>query len=139
VRYILVTLLFLFVTPTTFAAKRITVDTNTQTLTAYNNETVVFSTPVSTGLFQTPTPVGSFTVYEKHISQDMRGYSVVNGWYYHPAVPFVMYFHGRYAIHGANWHSNFGNRMSNGCVNVSPDSAGWIYNWADNGTSVQIF
>ena len=38
-------------------------------------------------------------------------------------VPFVMYFHRSYAVHGAFWHSNFGVQMSHGCVNLAPIDA----------------
>ena len=35
-----------------------------------------------------------------------------------PGVPYVMYFAGANAIHGAYWHNNFGRPMSHGCVNM---------------------
>lgn len=139
-------LLFFFLFPIkTFAQeatdinKRITVDIGSQQLTAWENEQIVYQTPVSTGLSQSPTPRGTYTIGRKYVSQDMRGISPVNGRYYHPSVPYVMYFSGAYAIHGTNWHSNFGVPMSNGCVNVSVDAGSWIYNWAPSGTRVEIF
>ncbi len=33
-------------------------------------------------------------------------------------VPYVQYFEGSYALHGAFWHNNFGHEMSHGCVNL---------------------
>lgn len=119
--------------------KRITVDIGSQQLTAWENGYVVYQTPVSTGLSASPTPRGTYAIGRKYISQDMRGRSPVNGRYFHPAVPYVMYFSGAYAIHGTNWHSNFGVQMSNGCVNVSIDAGAWLYNWAPSGTPVEIF
>lgn len=118
--------------------KLITVDINAQTLYAWENGQIVSQTPVSTGLFQTPTVKGSFRINTKYLLQDMRGYSIVKGWYYLPNVPNVMYFYGAYAIHGAYWHNNFGTRMSNGCVNVPLDFAAWLYEWAPYGTRVEI-
>ena len=38
-----------------------------------------------------------------------------------------MYFANAYAIHGAYWHDEFGNRRSHGCVNLSPRDAGKVY------------
>jgi lipoprotein-anchoring transpeptidase ErfK/SrfK len=142
---LLITILFL-VTPSLVNAapiytsdKLITVDTSKQMLFAWENGLVVYKTPVSTGLYQTPTVLGSFRTYLKYPSQDMRGYSVVKGWYYLPGVPYVMYFHQGYAIHGTYWHSNFGSRMSNGCVNVPNTAAAWLYNWAPLNTRVEVF
>jgi hypothetical protein len=39
--------------------------------------------------------------------------------------PYVMYFHGNYGLHGTYWHSNFGQLMSHGCVNL-PTAAGVV-------------
>jgi lipoprotein-anchoring transpeptidase ErfK/SrfK len=38
-------------------------------------------------------------------------------------VPWVQYFYGGYALHGAFWHDNFGQPKSHGCVNLSPRDA----------------
>ena len=51
-------------------------------------------------------------------------------------VPYVMYFHEGYGLHGTYWHNNFGTPMSHGCVNLSTGDAGWFYNWASVGTKV---
>lgn len=52
-------------------------------------------------------------------------------------MPYCMYFHGGYAIHGAysvpNWND------SHGCVRVTPRDAAWMqYNFASVGTAVII-
>jgi lipoprotein-anchoring transpeptidase ErfK/SrfK len=46
-------------------------------------------------------------------------------------VPFVMYFEGSYALHGAFWHNNFGHQQSHGCVNLAPLDAKRLFFWAD--------
>ena len=33
-------------------------------------------------------------------------------------VPWIMYFNGGFALHGAFWHSSFGHERSHGCVNL---------------------
>ena len=44
-------------------------------------------------------------------------------------VPWVMFFKGGYALHGAFWHASFGNRRSHGCINLSPLDAQFLFNW----------
>jgi lipoprotein-anchoring transpeptidase ErfK/SrfK len=58
--------------------------------------------------------------------------------YYLPNVPYVMYFHGGYGLHGTTWHANFGHPMSHGCVNLPTSEAEWLFNWAQVGTMVNI-
>lgn len=118
--------------------KRITVDIKNQKLYAWENDQIVLETAVSTGLMQSPTVRGSFKVYKKLETRNMRGVSPVKGRYYLPNVPHVMYFHKAYAIHGAYWHNNFGRRASNGCINLPLDAALQIFNWAPEGTPVNI-
>lgn len=116
--------------------KWIDVNLTTQTLTAYEGNTPVFTAIVSTGLPATPTVVGSFPIYVKYQAADMSG-----GWgasaYYLPDVPYVMYFYQGYGIHGTYWHNNFGTPMSRGCVNLSTPDAQWLYSWAPVGTVVR--
>ena len=38
-------------------------------------------------------------------------------------VPWVMYFHDSFALHGAFWHQGFGRTHSHGCVNLAPADA----------------
>jgi lipoprotein-anchoring transpeptidase ErfK/SrfK len=51
--------------------------------------------------------------------------------YYLPDVPYTMYFHGSYALHGTYWHNSFGQPMSHGCVNLPTDDAEKLFQWAD--------
>ncbi|MGB1250998.1 MAG: L,D-transpeptidase family protein [Candidatus Promineifilaceae bacterium] len=118
-------------------ARWIDVNLSTQYLTAYENGVPVFSTYISSGLPETPTVVGQFRIYLRLESQDMNGYQIGYD-YYTPDVPYVMYFHGNYAIHGAYWHNNFGNQMSHGCVNTSVADGAWLFNFAGVGTLVNV-
>ncbi|HVZ66946.1 MAG TPA: L,D-transpeptidase [Patescibacteria group bacterium] len=124
--------------------KLITVDLAKQMLYAWKDGLLQYRTPVSTGMYLTPTVKGSFTIQSKIPLQDMRGPSPYkniypSGSYLVKNVPNVMYFYQAYAIHGAYWHNNFGRPASHGCVNVPLLSAQWLYNWADVGTRVEIF
>ena len=111
----------------------IDIDLSAQRLTAYQGNTAVRSTLVSTGLPRTPTPVGQFRIYAKYDSASMSGPG-----YHYANVPHVMYFYRSYSMHGAFWHSNFGRQMSHGCVNLPPSEAQWLYGWARVGTLVKI-
>jgi LysM repeat protein len=111
----------------------IEVNLSNQTLTAWQGDTVVMHTYISSGLSATPTVTGRFSVGRKYSSQRMVGPG-----YDLPGVPWVMYFYSGYAIHGAYWHNNFGAPMSHGCVNMTPGEAQILYNWAPIGTEVYV-
>ncbi len=120
-------------------AKLITVDTGKQMLYAWDGGRIVSQTPVSTGMYYTPTVRGSFKIYRKYTLQDMKGSYPPYEPYYIKNVPNVMYFYGAYAIHGVYWHNMFGTRYSHGCVNVPVPFSSWLYGWADVGTRVEVF
>jgi hypothetical protein len=60
----------------------------------------------------------------------MRGKDAEKGWYHIAEVPWTMYYRKYYAIHGAYWHEEFGNRRSHGCTNLAPADAYWLFHWA---------
>jgi hypothetical protein len=104
---------------------------STQTLVAYEGDQPVFATVVSTGRsadgFATPT--GSFSILTKHVSTTMDNTTMGAEAYSIEDVPWTMYFHESYALHGAFWHNNFGRERSHGCVNLSPADARWLFFW----------
>jgi len=114
-----------------YGEKWIDVNLSTQTLTAYEGRTAVFSALVSTGTRWYPTVVGTYAVYVKYVSTRMSGPG-----YNLPNVPYTMYFYRGYGIHGTYWHNNFGHPMSHGCVNMYTPDARWLYNWAPLGAKV---
>ncbi len=111
----------------------IDVNLSTQQVTAYAGNTPVYSSLASTGLPATPTPTGQYRIYVKYVSTLMTGYG-----YYLPNVPYTMYFYRGYGLHGTYWHSNFGQPMSHGCINLPTPDAQWFFNWASVGTLVNI-
>lgn len=113
--------------------KSIVVSTDMQRIYAYENGQFLRSYLVSTGLPQTPTVKGDYSVYVKYVADDMSGAD-----YFLPQVPYVMYFFQGYGIHGTYWHNKFGRPMSHGCVNLPVDQAEWIFNWAEVGTPVRV-
>jgi hypothetical protein len=44
-------------------------------------------------------------------------------------VPWAQFVYLGQAVHGAYWHSEWGNRRSHGCVNLAPKDAKWLYDW----------
>ena len=114
-------------------ARWIDVDLTNQRVYAYEGDVVVNSFVVSTGTWMTPTVTGEYKVYVKYRSASMSGPG-----YYLPDVPYIMYFHKGYGLHGTYWHNNFGTPMSHGCVNLRTEEAGWLYNWASVGTVVNV-
>jgi len=111
----------------------IDVDISEQLLTAYEGNQAVRSTAVSTGLPQTPTVMGQFRIWIKLRYDDMSGPD-----YYLEDVPYVMYFHRGYGLHGTFWHDNFGQPMSHGCVNLPTSEAAWVFDFVDVGTLVNV-
>jgi lipoprotein-anchoring transpeptidase ErfK/SrfK len=111
-------------------AKWIHVDLSEQYLVAYEGESPVFATLVSTGKEGFETPTGLFRIQSKHVSTTMDDTESPEGAYSIEDVPWTMYFHGNFAIHGAFWHYTFGRVRSHGCVNLSPADARWVFSWS---------
>lgn len=111
-------------------SKWIEVDLSDQKLYAWENGNKVFDFTISSGKPWTPTVTGDFRIWIKLRYASMKGGSRERGDYYFlPNVPFVMYFHKGYGLHGTYWHSNFGQQMSHGCVNMKTEDAGMLFNW----------
>ena len=110
----------------------IDVDVDTEILVAYEGETAVYSTMVSTGAKDTPTELGVYRMWVKESEADMKG---LNGEdpYSVATVPWTQFFSPEkgLALHTAYWHDQFGIRRSHGCVNLAPRDARWLYFWSD--------
>ena len=113
--------------------KWIDINLSSQTLSAYENDTLVNSYLISSGRAGNETVTGTYYVYVKHLYADMAGPG-----YYLADVPYVMYFYLGYGIHGTYWHDNFGTPMSAGCINMETGAAEWLYNWAFVGIPVSV-
>ncbi|MDO5080233.1 L,D-transpeptidase family protein [Buchananella hordeovulneris] len=83
------------------------------------------------------TVTGLFHVYLQYEKQDM---GCTPEWpYCAKDVPWVTYFHGSYAFHGAPWQESFGwsgPNGSHGCVNMPVAEAKWVYEFVEAGTPV---
>jgi hypothetical protein len=112
-------------------AKWIQIDLVEQTLVAYEGDTPVYATLISSGKEGHETPTGLYRIKEKHVTTTMRGKDPVEGWYEIGEVPWTMFYKKYYAVHGAYWHDDFGQTRSHGCTNLSPADARWIFRWSD--------
>lgn len=120
--------------------KRVEVSIAEQRMWAYEENELIFDTKISTGIpnmatnngVPTATPRGVFHVSSKmpvrhmgngRLTSDIEAYEL-------PGVPWVSYFHETgVAFHGTYWHDNYGNEMSHGCVNMTPDDSKWLFRW----------
>lgn len=121
--------------------KSILVSIENQTLTAFEGDQPVFHTLVSTGVhtegaspngIPTDTPLGRFYIGNKMPSRHMGNGVLTDDIYAYelPGVPWNCFFVATgVAFHGAYWHTNFGYRMSAGCVNLRVADAKWLYRW----------
>jgi hypothetical protein len=117
----------------------VSVDLRSQTLVALVGERPVYATLVSSGKETNDaatdhrTPNGEWFIREKHITTTMDGDGSAAGDlpYSIEDVPYVMYFDGSYALHGAFWHRNYGVRMSHGCINLAPLDARYLFFFTD--------
>jgi hypothetical protein len=87
----------------------------------------------SSGRNEHETVPGVFRIREKHISATMDGDAelATDGPYSIEDVPYIQYFNGSYALHGAFWHAEFGHVKSHGCVNLAPWDAKALFGWTE--------
>jgi len=121
--------------------KTIIVDRSDQLLYAYDGDILFMKLSISTGIFATPTPRGTFTVYKKTPSRYMQGPlpGIITKYYDLPGVPWNLYFTQQGGVvHGAYWHNQFGTPWSSGCVNMPRGQAEELYHWADIGMTILV-
>jgi hypothetical protein len=116
--------------------KWIDVNLSRQSLVAFEGDKPVFATIISSGRHNDEDPAkdhrtrpGEFRIREKHISATMDNDTATDGPYSIEDVPWIMYFDGSTALHGAFWHSRFGHERSHGCVNMTPHDAHEMFGW----------
>ncbi len=115
--------------------KKIQVRLNDQLMIAYEFNQPVYVSKVSTGgilrIGTYTTPKGSFITYYKRPSRHMAAGDIAASGFDLPGVPWVQYItKGGISFHGTYWHNDFGRPRSHGCINLSMESAKWLYRWA---------
>lgn len=125
------------------ATKWIEINLSSQILYAWQGNTLISSSYISSGKDGFWTPTGTFYINNKRGTFTMYGCAGEGASYECwevPDVPASMAFtyEGHY-IHGAYWHNNFGiSRGSHGCVNLPVSYAWWLYGWTPLWTKVVI-
>jgi hypothetical protein len=110
------------------------------TLVAYEGRTPVFATLVAPGAGGVPkpgadlvkmstTPVGTFRITYKVRATTMSPEEGDPQEFWLAEVPYTQYFSMPFALHTSYWHESFGEWMSAGCLNVSPEDGRWLFDW----------
>jgi hypothetical protein len=114
------------------AGKRIEINLTAQRLTAFEGNRIVRTARVSTGYGKGATPAGEYYVERKAPYSHMSASEFGGNGFDLPGVPWCSFiFWNGISIHGTYWHNNFGAPMSHGCINLTPETAKWIYRWSD--------
>ena len=101
----------------------INIDKSQQIMDVYKGDQLIYSWLCSTGKAGYVTPYGDFKPYhtvKMHYSKQ---------WDNSP-MPYSVFFHHGFAIHGTNYVRSLGSRASHGCVRLSKKNAKKIYNLA---------
>jgi hypothetical protein len=103
------------------AAVVITVDKSAQRMSVAVDGQTRHSWPVSTGRAGFGTPNGSFSPVRLERTWFSREY-------YNSPMPYSIFFHRGYAIHGSYEISRLGGPASHGCVRLHPSNAATLFN-----------
>lgn len=105
------------------------VDVEQKRLTVFRGDALVKAYVIATGAWDTPTPVGVFTVTHRFSGQ-MGGFGTC---FLGLNVPW-----GNYGIHGTNKPESIGSSASHGCIRMRVSDAEELYAMIPNGTKVVI-
>lgn len=125
--------------------KRLVVSISEQKLWAYENGTLKWEWPTSTGIASSPTSPGVFQIQSHEENAYAGNWNLWMPYFmgiYQP-VPtseFMNGFHGFPTRNGSTllWTGDLGHPVTYGCVLVSNDNVEQLYNWADEGVIVEI-
>lgn len=120
--------------------KRVLIDLTKQTLSCFEGNSEIHFCRISSGakfdatgaqVDHWSTPVGpNQAINRKFVALHMAGGSAASG-YELMSVAFTSIFStGGVAIHSTYWHNNYGEPMSHGCVNVTPEDAKFVFRWS---------
>ena len=114
------------------------VDKSEQQLYLYDDNELLYTTPVTTGKDSTPSDTGLFKINYKATNVTLSD----NKTYWSP-VRYWMPYNGGEGLHDADWRSVFGTESyhyggSHGCINMPVDITDEIYNNVEAGTKVLV-
>ncbi len=104
------------------ASGRVTAKVNltNQRMTVYQGGRVIHTWPVSSGRSGYTTPTGTWTVHRMHKEYYSKKYD-------NAPMPYAMFYHRGFAIHGTNAISRLGRPASHGCIRLHPDNAATLF------------
>ena len=105
------------------------VDVERKQLTLFQGSQLVKTYTIATGAWDTPTPVGVFTITHR-FSGKMGGFGTC---FLGLNVPW-----GNFGIHGTNKPESIGSNASHGCIRMHVKDAEELYRLVPNGTKVVI-
>lgn len=122
------------------ADKKVVVDVGYQTMACYEGKNEVYFARISSGakfdsngnaVDKWSTPVGMYhSIARKYVSIHMAGGSRASGYELFGVSWTSIFATGGVAIHATYWHNNYGEPMSHGCVNATPEDAKFVYLWS---------
>jgi hypothetical protein len=98
----------------------VSVSKSQQRLAVTLDGTELYRWPVSTGVRGHDTPAGSFRPHDIERHWYSRQYKLT-------PMPWAVFFHRGYAVHGTMESYNLGHPASHGCVRLRPDNASILY------------
>jgi lipoprotein-anchoring transpeptidase ErfK/SrfK len=110
--------------------------TSPESLTIYHDGAVVLRSPANTGIADSPTPDGTFTVFTRLRRQVMRGTNP-GGQHYADLVQYIAYFHDNDAVHYMD-RADYGIPQSLGCVELPLTDAARVWPYLAYGTLVTV-
>jgi lipoprotein-anchoring transpeptidase ErfK/SrfK len=102
------------------AALVASVDVATQTMTVKKHGQVIYTWKVSTARRGYITPAGEWRPYRMHRMWHSRKYDMA-------PMPFAVFYHGGYAVHGTTAVSRLGTPASHGCVRLETANAATFF------------
>lgn len=91
-----------------------------QVMTVYVDNALEHVWKVSTARRGYKTPLGSYTPYRLNKNHRSRKYN-------NAPMPYAVFFHGGYAVHGTTETKRLGQRASHGCVRLLTENARMLY------------
>lgn len=91
-----------------------------QRMNVYQNGVLRYTWKVSTGRSGYGTPRGSWRIHRMHKRYYSRKYDLA-------PMPYAMFYHRGFAIHGTNSIKRLGRRASHGCVRLHPSNAATLF------------
>ena len=96
------------------------INLSTQRIRVYENGRHRYTWKISSGRSGYRTPTGTWSIKRMHKEYYSRKYD-------NAPMPYAMFFHGGYALHGTNAIRRLGRPASHGCIRLHPSNAAKLF------------